>query len=172
MQEARLLEFFQGPLRPEELELGRACQDAIIKCTLAEPSSSFTASGCGVPMKLSSVINADKARGHARAAQSFPKAQKPGIRRSEGRGDARGSHCAIVPLCHSVPFCAILQAFQDAWRKCKSAWSALDPPVEAELRASTASTASTASKASNLMLDHASKGRAGAGKTAPWPRSI
>ncbi|CAE7238504.1 PFK5 [Symbiodinium sp. CCMP2592] len=76
--EERLKQFFQGPLRPEEKDLERACVDAIIKSTLSA-STSFTSSGCSTPMNLSSVLNADK-------------------------------------------------VFKEAWRRCKSKWSALEPP--------------------------------------------
>ncbi|CAE7369386.1 PFK5 [Symbiodinium sp. CCMP2456] len=76
--EAKILSFFRGPLRPEEKDLERACIDAIIKSTLSA-STSFTSSGGSTPMNFSSVLNADK-------------------------------------------------AFQEAWRRCKSKWSALEPP--------------------------------------------
>mmetsp|Transcript_54088 Transcript_54088/g.112293 ORF Transcript_54088/g.112293 Transcript_54088/m.112293 type:complete len:456 (-) Transcript_54088:20-1387(-) len=77
-EDERLKQFFQGPLRPEEKDLERACVDAIIKSTLSA-STSFTSSGCSTPMNLSSVLNADK-------------------------------------------------VFKEAWRRCKSKWSALEPP--------------------------------------------
>ncbi|CAE7904270.1 PFK5 [Symbiodinium necroappetens] len=57
-EKARL--FFDGPLRPEEKDLERACIDAIVKSTLSA-STSFTSTGCSTPLNLSSVLNADKA---------------------------------------------------------------------------------------------------------------
>ena len=86
-QDERLKQFFQGPLRPEEKDLERACVDAIIKSTLSA-STSFTSSGCSTPMNLSSVLNADKASFASKIAlQSHGLAcKKPPLRFSRKHG--------------------------------------------------------------------------------------
>ena len=60
--EERVLDFFQGHLRPEEKKVEQACLDALVRCTLAQ-STAFTSSGCSTPLKLSNVINTDQACG-------------------------------------------------------------------------------------------------------------